>query len=139
MAGWFHPDRASQRSSCYTQKAEFLLLYDDNNIYVAFKVYDTSPDSIVRRISRRDNGDGDFVGVGFDSYHDLQTAFAFITNAAGVKNDFIWSQDGRMEDDTWDLIWFTAAKIYDWGWAAEMRIPLTQLRFPYLRRWCMGF
>ena len=112
-----------------TQKTEFLLLYDDNNIYVAFKVYDTSPDSIVRRISRRDNGDGDFVGVGFDSYHDLQTAFAFITNAAGVKNDFIWSQDGRMEDDTWDPIWFTAAKIYDWGWAAEMRIPLTQLRF----------
>ena len=111
------------------QKTEFILLYDDNNIYVAFKAWDTSADSIVRRISRRDNGEGDFVGIGFDSYHDLQTGFAFVTNAAGVKNDFIWSQDGRMEDDTWDPIWFTGAKVYEWGWAAEMRIPLTQLRF----------
>ena len=112
-----------------SQKTEFMLLYDNNNIYVAFKAYDRNADSIVRRISRRDNGEGDFVGVAFDSYHDMQTGFAFITNAAGVKNDFIWSQDGRTEDDTWDPIWFTGAKIYDWGWAAEMRIPLTQLRF----------
>ena len=112
-----------------TQKTEFKILFDDNNIYVVFKAYDTNPDSIVRRIARRDNGDGDFVGIGFDSYHDLQTGFAFMANAAGVKNDFIWSQDGRMEDDTWDPIWFAGAKVYDWGWAAEMKIPLTQLRF----------
>ncbi|MCK7538574.1 MAG: hypothetical protein MZV63_50250 [Marinilabiliales bacterium] len=44
----------------------------------------------VRRISRRDNGDGDFVGISFDSYHDRQTGFTFIANAAGVKNDFMW-------------------------------------------------
>lgn len=112
-----------------SQKTEFKLLYDDNNIYVAVKSYDTSPDSIVRRISRRDNGDGDFVGIGFDSYNDLQTGFVFLANAAGVKNDFIWSQDGRIEDDTWDPIWFAGSKVYDWGWVAEMRIPLTQLRF----------
>jgi hypothetical protein len=112
-----------------SQKTEFKILFDDNNIYVAFKAYDTNPDSIVRRVSRRDNGDGDFVGIGFDSYHDLQTGFAFMANAAGVKNDFIWSQDGRMEDDTWDPIWFAGARVFDWGWAAEMRIPLTQLRF----------
>ncbi len=121
----FEPDNGAPSS----QRTEFMILYDDNNIYVAFKAYDTNPDSIVRRISRRDNGDGDFVGIGFDSYHDLQTGFAFVTNAAGVKNDFIWSQDGRIEDDTWDAIWFTGAKVYEWGWAAEMRIPLTQLRF----------
>jgi hypothetical protein len=46
-----------------------------------------------------------------------------------VKNDFIWASDGQVEDETWDPIWFTATKMYDWGWAAEIRIPLTQLRF----------
>ena len=112
-----------------SQKTEFMVLFDDNNIYVAIKAMDSNPDSIVRRISRRDNGDGDFVGIGFDSYHDRQTGFAFTTNVAGVKNDFIWSRNGQVEDDTWDPIWFTGAKMYDWGWAAEMRIPLTQLRF----------
>jgi len=112
-----------------TQKTEFKVLFDDNNIYVAIKAYDTNPDSIVRRISRRDNGDGDMVGIGFDSYHDRQTGFGFTTNVAGVKNDFIWSRNGQVEDDTWDPIWFTGSKVYDWGWSAEMRIPLTQLRF----------
>ncbi len=112
-----------------SQQTDFRILFDENNIYVAIKAYDTSVDSIVRRISRRDNGDGDFVGISFDSYFDRQTGFTFLTNAAGVKNDFIWARDGQVEDDTWDPIWFTAAKMYDWGWAAEMRIPLTQLRF----------
>lgn len=112
-----------------SQKTEFAVLFDDNNIYVAIRAWDTNPDSIVRRIARRDNGDGDFVGIGLDSYHDRQTGFAFTTNAAGVKNDFIWSRDGQVEDDTWDPIWYTGSQIYDWGWAAELRIPLTQLRF----------
>ena len=112
-----------------SQQTRFCVMYDDNNIYVAIKAFDTRTDSIVRRISRRDNGDGDFVGIAFDSYFDRQTGFAFTTNAAGVKNDFIWVSDGRVEDDTWDPIWYTSAKSYDWGWAAEMRIPLTQLRF----------
>lgn len=132
QAGEWHGDFVQYEplnGTAASQRTEFKLLYDDNNIYVAFKAYDNNPDSIIRRISRRDNGEGDFVGVAFDSYHDMQTGFAFVTNAAGVKNDFIWSQDGRTEDDTWDPIWFTGAKIYDWGWAAEMRIPLTQLRF----------
>ncbi len=112
-----------------SQKTEFKVLYDDNNIYVAIKAYDTAPDSISRRISRRDNADGDFVGISFDSYHDLQTGFTFVVNAAGVKNDFMWVSDGQSEDDTWDPIWYTDAAMYDWGWAAELRIPLTQLRF----------
>jgi hypothetical protein len=112
-----------------SQRTEFKILFDDNNVYVAIRAYDTYPDSIVSRISRRDNGDGDFVGISFDSYHDRQTGFTFLTNAAGVKNDFMWVQNGQIEDDTWDPIWYTDTQINDWGWSAEMRIPLTQLRF----------
>lgn len=111
------------------QKTEFSVLFDDNNIYVAIRAWDTAPDSIRRQITRRDNTDGDAVGIAFDSYHDLRTGFAFIVTAAGVKNDFIWARDGQTEDDTWDPIWYTQTGIYDWGWAAEMRIPLSQLRF----------
>ena len=121
----YEPDNGGLAS----QETEFKILFDENNIYVAIKAFDTSPDSVSRRISRRDNADGDFVGVSFDSYHDLRTGFAFIVNAAGVKNDFIWANDGQTEDDTWDPIWFTDTEMYDWGWAAEIRIPLTQLRF----------
>lgn len=121
----FEPVNAARPS----QETEFKVLFDDNFIYVAIKAYDTATDSISRRISRRDNADGDYVGIGFDSYHDLQTGFAFIVNAAGVKNDFIWVNDGQIEDDTWDPVWFCDTHLYDWGWAAELKIPLTQLRF----------
>src|SRR5665647_854522 len=86
------------------QKTEFKVLYDDNNIYVAIKAYDTAPDSIMSRMTRRDDIDGDQVVVAFDSYHDLQTGFVFVVNAAGVKNDFVWVSDGQSEDDTWDPI-----------------------------------
>lgn len=112
-----------------SQKTEFCLLYDNNYIYVAIKAYDTAMDSIDRRLSRRDQIDGDQVTVVFDSYHDLRTGFNFTVSAAGVKNDLIFSDDGNMEDPTWDPIWFVKTAIYDWGWVAEMKIPFTQLRF----------
>ena len=121
----FEPDNGAEA----TQKTEFKVLFDNNYIYVAIKAYDTAPDSISRRISRRDNADGDLVGISFDSYHDQRTGFVFIVNAAGVKLDMIWASDGQIEDETWDPIWFTKAQVYDWGWASELKIPLTQLRF----------
>ena len=112
-----------------SQKTEFAILRDENFIYVGIKAWDTNPDSIVPRLSRRDEMDGDFVGLEFDSYFDKRTAFAFMVNAAGIKNDFIVSNDGGNEDNTWDPIWLVKTHRDQLGWYAEMRIPLTQLRF----------
>lgn len=111
------------------QKTEFAILYDDNFIYVGFKAYDTAPDSIVQRMTQRDNMDGDLVGIQFDSYHDKRTAFTFIVSAAGIKTEYIVSNDGDNEDYTWDPIWWVKTSIDKHGWYAEMRIPLSQLRF----------
>lgn len=112
-----------------SQKTEFAILLDENNIYVGFKCWDNHPDSIVQRLTRRDEMDGDFVAVQFDSYFDKRTAFSFMANAAGIKNDFIISNDGENEDNTWDPIWLVKTSRDDKGWYAEMKIPLTQLRF----------
>ncbi|UCG26902.1 MAG: carbohydrate binding family 9 domain-containing protein, partial [Bacteroidales bacterium] len=112
----------SQQSSC-------MILYDNDNIYIAFRAFDTSPDSISKRRSRRDDIDGDFVAVQFDSYFDRRTAFTFIVNAAGVKMDGVFTSDGESEDWTWDPIWWVNSNIDEQGWTAEMKIPLSQLRF----------
>jgi|WetSurMetagenome_2_1015567.scaffolds.fasta_scaffold05443_5 hypothetical protein len=111
------------------QKTEFTVLYDNNNIYIAIKAYDTAPDSITNRITRRDNIDGDDVGITLDSYNDQKTGFCFFVSSAGVKEDYISVDDGLEEDNTWDPIWFVKTHIWDWGWSAEMRIPFDQLRF----------
>jgi hypothetical protein len=111
------------------QQTEFALLYDDNNLYVAIKSLDSNPDSVSMRMTRRDVTDGDLAGIMFDTYNDKRTAFAFIVSAAGVKSDMVESNDGETEDFTWDPIWYVKTSLKEYGWNAEMRIPLTQLRF----------
>lgn len=112
-----------------SQKTEFAILLDENYIYLGFKSFDTSPDSIVHRLSRRDEVDGDFVAVQFDSYFDKRTGFSFWVNASGIKKDYMISNDGANEDNTWDPNWRVKTRSDQLGWYAEIAIPLTQLRF----------
>jgi len=110
-------------------QTEFAILYDDDNIYVGIWAYDPYPDSISKRLTRRDNIDGDVIGVDFDSYHDHRTSFGFWVSSSGVKLDRISSGDGSNEDPSWDPNWFVKTEINEIGWTAEMKIPFSQLRF----------
>lgn len=112
-----------------TQETQFKIMFDADYIYVGIRAFDSAPDSIVSRLTRRDEIDGDMVAFLFDSYHDLQTGFTFVVSAAGSKLDFYLSDDGRSEDLTWDAIWWARTQIDDLGWTAEIKIPFTQLRF----------
>lgn len=112
-----------------SQDTRFKVVFDHENIYVAMRAFDTAPDSIVSRLTRRDNIDGDMVAFQFDSYHDLQTAFTFIVSAAGSKLDLFMTEDGNNEDITWNPVWWTKTNIDDRGWTMEAKIPFSQLRF----------
>ncbi|MCF8308082.1 MAG: carbohydrate binding family 9 domain-containing protein [Bacteroidales bacterium] len=112
-----------------SQKTVFKILYDNDFLYLAIRAYDSHPDSIVERLSRRDNRQGDNIGVHIDSYNDNRTAFVFNVSAAGVKSDWITSDDGDNQDDNWDPIWYVETKTDSLGWTAEIKIPFTQLRF----------
>jgi len=112
-----------------SQQTEFKILYDDKNLYVAIRALDTDPDRIERRLSRRDTIEGDSVGIDIDSYFDKRTSFGFVVNAAGVKRDLVLSNDGDDADMNWDPIWSVKTSRDENGWNAEMRLPLSQLRF----------
>lgn len=112
-----------------SQDTKLKVLYDARSLYVAFRCYDTEPDRIERRMSRRDGFPGDWVEINIDSYHDLRTAFSFTISASGVKGDEFVSNDGNSWDSNWNPIWFAKTNIDDEGWTAEIRIPLSQLRF----------
>jgi len=111
-----------------SQLTSFSFLYDDNNLYIAVKAYDSVPSAIVKRLSRRDQNDGDWVAIEIDSYADKLTAFAFGVTASGVKFDVMLVNDVG-SDDTWDPIWYVKTSIDATGWNSEIRIPLSQLRF----------
>ena len=112
-----------------TQQTAFKITYDNNNLYVGIRAYDTEPDKISRIMCRRDYFDGDWVEINIDSYHDLRTAFSFSVNAAGVKGDEAISNDGGNWDKSWDPIWYVKTHVDSKGWTAEMKIPFSQLRF----------
>ena len=112
-----------------TQKTAFKILYDDKNLFIAVRAYDTEPDKIVRRMSRRDGFDGDWVEINIDSYFDHRTAFSFTASVSGVKGDEAVSNNGDNWDQSWEPIWYLETSVDEEGWIAEMRIPLTQLRF----------
>ena len=112
-----------------TEETKFKILYDDKNLYVGFRCYDRDPDGIEKRLSRRDGFAGDWVELNLDSYYDLRTAFSFTITAAGVKGDEFVTNNGEDWDGSWDPVWYVRTNTDDEGWTAELRIPLSQLRF----------
>ncbi len=106
------------------------VLYDGTAVYVGARLFDSAPARIVRRLARRDaSTHSDEFRVFLDSYHDRRTAFEFIVNAAGVKKDVLIGDDGDFDDASWDPVWEAATSVDSLGWTAEIRIPLSQLRF----------
>lgn len=111
------------------QKTKFKIIYDQKYLYVAYRCYDTEPDKIEKRLSRRDGFAGDRITLILDTYHDKRTAFSFTITAAGVKGDEFVSQNGDNWDSSWNPIWYAASNIDDEGWTSEIKIPLSQLKF----------
>lgn len=113
-----------------TERTEVRILYDDNALYISFICYDSNPDEIVRRLTRRDRDvPSDRVSIGIDSDFDRKSAFIFEVNAAGVKRDFFMYDDGNETDINWDGLWQAEVAGRPDGWSAEFKIPYQALRF----------
>ncbi len=117
-----HPGNVSE------QNTEVRILYDDMAIYLCANCYDTAPDSILRELSVRDNeANADLFGVFFDTYNDDINAYGFFVTSAGTQIDARYSSQGQ--DFDWNAVWMSSVKLHDNGWAIEMKIPYSALRF----------
>jgi hypothetical protein len=111
------------------QKTEVRVAFDDDAIYVGARMYDTAPDSVIARLARRDNSaNSDMFMILLDPLHDKRTGYYFAITAAGVLLDGVLMND-EWDDDSWDGVWQGRAKRDAQGWSAELRIPLSQIRF----------
>jgi hypothetical protein len=120
-------------------KTDVRVVHDDKYLYVLARMYDPAPDSIISLLSRRDvRTQSEQLKLMIDSYHDRRTGFEFIVNPAGVKRDFLISNDNN-EDPTWDAVWDVATKVDSLGWVAEFRIPFSQIRFNNQDEHTFGF
>ncbi|MEO6444353.1 MAG: carbohydrate binding family 9 domain-containing protein, partial [Gemmatimonadaceae bacterium] len=105
------------------------ILVDESAVYIGARMYDSEPQKIARQLVRRDDdGQADYFEVAFDPNLDRRTGFLFRVSAANVQRDeYIFDDNER--DRTWDAVWSSAVTIDSVGWIAEIRIPLSQLRF----------
>ncbi|MDQ6886165.1 MAG: carbohydrate binding family 9 domain-containing protein [Gemmatimonadota bacterium] len=113
------------------ERTEIRVLYDDAALYVGARMCERDPRQLRASLTRRDgDSPSDLLTIALDSYHDHQTAMLFSVNPLGVRSDALVSGDQPHGDDSWDPVWEAAVSIDSLGWTAEIRIPLSQLRFP---------
>ena len=121
-----------------TERTEIRILFDDDALYVGAKMFDTEPGLVSRRLSKRDEeADADRISIYLDPMHDHLTGAVFRVSAAGVQRDQILYND-TWNDQTWDAVWDAAVSADEQGWSAELRIPLSQLRFAAADRQMWG-
>ncbi|MCD4693706.1 MAG: carbohydrate binding family 9 domain-containing protein [Calditrichales bacterium] len=114
-----------------SQKTEFKILYDDENLYCAIRAFDTELHKIERRLTRRDQFFDERAAIALDSYFDHRTGHEFSLTAAGAKIDLevLDNSGGFAVDMDWNAVWYGKTAMEDSAWTAEMRIPFSQLRY----------
>ncbi len=111
------------------QPTEVRILFDAEALYIGARMFDDSPASIARQLVRRDEqGQYDYFEVSLDPGLDPRTGYPFRVTAAGVQIDDYLFDDAK-EDRSWNAVWESGVQRDERGWTAEIRIPLSQIRF----------
>jgi hypothetical protein len=113
-----------------SERTEVRVLIDDEALYIGAMMADADARAIASHLARRDSlrTDADRFEVYIDAYHDHLTAVGFGVTPAGSIWDASLGEDGDT-DLSWDPVWASETRIDSSGWVAEIRIPLSQLRY----------
>jgi len=114
-----------------TQQSVGRVSYDDEFLYIAFRAYEANRSDIRATMHARERGGGldDKVAIALDTYNDNRRAYVFRVSPVGLQFDGV-KTEGQQTDDTPDMVWYSAARIDDEGWIAEVAIPFASLRLP---------
>ncbi|HEY0023410.1 MAG TPA: DUF5916 domain-containing protein [Longimicrobium sp.] len=116
-----------------TDRTEVRLAYDGAYVYASCRCY-ARPGSIQATTFKRDswNLTNDQFALVLDTFNDNETALIFVVSPSGARSDAALSGDAAgatPNNDSWDTFWDAAVTRSDTAWFAEMRIPISSLRF----------
>ena len=115
------------------------VLTTDRALYCIMLCYDDAK-NIQRTKGVLDATGGDIVSLMIDTFDDKRTAYKFAVTASGVRADCRLLDDARNRDYNWDGVWFSAARIHDWGFVVEMEIPYRSIQYhERLTEWGLDF
>jgi hypothetical protein len=113
-----------------SQKTIAYMTFDAENIYFAFRCFDSEPDKIKTSVSSRDNMyQDDNIIIMLDTFDTMQEAYGFFLNPEGIQGDAMINADGN-GDSSFDMVWYSKGVIDDKGYTVECQIPLQSIRFP---------
>lgn len=111
-----------------SKPTEVYLIYDELNLYIAFKCWDDK-DHVRATVAKRDNlGNEDNVRIWLDTYDDRRRAYILWFNPLGIQQDGIYTE-GRGADFSVDIVMESKGVIEDWGWSVEVKIPFKSMRY----------
>jgi hypothetical protein len=114
-----------------TEKTEAWIFFDNDNVYIAAKNYETQPGRRVANEMRRDTNQlrqNDTFGVMLDTFYDRRNGYIFYANAIGGFADSQVTDEGPPNTD-WNTVWDVRTADFDGGWTIEMAIPFKSLRY----------
>ncbi len=121
-----------------TPPTEVRLTYDENNLYVGAKCYQTE-DIVIQSLKRDEYWDNDGIAIILDPLNTRTNAFLFGISAAGVQWDALRSETSGINSD-WSNRWQSEVQVTDEYWTAEMAIPFRILRYSEnVEEWGMNF
>jgi uncharacterized protein DUF5916/cellulose/xylan binding protein with CBM9 domain len=115
-----------------TEQSDVRVLIGEDALYVGARLYDREPRRVKAALARRDDSvEADEFDVYLDTFHDHLSGVRFRVTPGGATLDGILgsSAQSSSEDDSWDPVWESATQVDSLGWTAELRIPLSQLRY----------
>jgi hypothetical protein len=115
-----------------TERTETWIAFDEDNVYVSFRVWDSQMETLIATEMRRDNVNSwqgnDLVSFIFDTFYDRRTSFTFTMNPLGGRSDGTMVNDRQYSSD-WNPVWEMKSGRFDGGWTAEAAIPFKSLRY----------
>jgi hypothetical protein len=114
-----------------TEKTEAWIFFDNDNIYISARNWESHPERRVANEMRRDTSQlrqNDTFGVLFDTFHDKRNGYIFYANAIGGLADSQVTDEGPPNAD-WNTVWDVRTADFDGGWTIEMVIPFKSLRY----------
>ena len=117
-----------------SERTEVYLGYDAKNLYAIFICFDSEPQRLRARLSRREDiFDDDFIELMLDTFNDHRHSYAFFANPLGVQADALWAEGPGTGDQNFDMsfdtVWNSSGRVTDRGYVIWMAIPFRSLRF----------
>ena len=121
-----------------TEKTDIRIGFDDKYLYIGAYCFYNDVNMIRSASYKRDfmGMGGDWIGILLDTYNDKENSVAFFASPDALRYDGSIQRDAVMGpydqmpvNINWNTFWDVETNINDKGWSAEIRIPLSSIRF----------